>query len=88
MIVLMDQTLSLPVEQTLDTLVVGVSWTVVGKLGIFHRHRYIVHTELCEFFNNFAGVIVRLKFQNWNSRYSVHFIISFPVNVFLDKFCG
>ena len=88
MIVMMDQTLSLPVEQTLDTLVVGVSWTVIGNLGIFYRHRYIVHTELCEFFNSFAGVIVRLKLQNWNSRYSVHFITSFPVIIFLDKFCG
>lgn len=84
MIVVVDQTLSLAAEQILDTLVSGVCWTVVGDLRIVHCH--FIEMELDDFLNNF-GVIFQLEFQSRNSRYSAYFIISFPVYVFLNKFC-
>ena len=56
---MLDQTLPLGAEQILDTLVMGVSRTVIGDLRIGHSH--FVQIELGDFLNNF-GVIVQLEF--------------------------
>ena len=59
MVVVLDQTLPLVAEQILDTLVMGVSRTVIGDLRIGHTH--FVQIELGDFLNNF-GVIVQFEF--------------------------
>ena len=59
MVVVLDQTLPLGAEQILDTLVMGVCWTVIGDLRIGYTH--FVQIELGDFLNNF-GVIVQFKF--------------------------
>ena len=58
-VVVLDQTLPLGAEQILDTLVMGVCWTVIGDLRIGYTH--FVQIELGDFLNNF-GVIVQFKF--------------------------
>ena len=59
MTVVLDQTLPLGAEQILDTLVMGVCWTVIGDLRIGYTH--FVQIELGDFLNNFGG-IVQFKF--------------------------